>query len=47
MKTNKDQKKRTKGVKGRIAARIVAAIIALFMIIASCSTVIFYLINNV
>ena len=46
MKESKVQKKRIKGSKGRVAAKIIAAIIAVFMIIASCSTVIFYLINN-
>ena len=43
---NKQEKKRIRGSKGRIAGRIIAAIIALFMIIASCSTVIFYFIYN-
>ncbi len=46
MKENKEPKKRIKGAKGRIAAKIIAAIIAMFMIIASCSTVIYYLIYS-
>ena len=46
MKENKETKKKTKGAKGRVAAKIIAAIILLSMIIASCSTVIYYLIDN-
>ena len=40
-----ETKKRIKGAKGRIAARIVAALIAILMIVASSYSLIYYLIN--
>ena len=45
-KENQEKKKRIKGQKGRIAGKIIAAIIAAFMLLASFSTLIFYLIYN-
>jgi len=46
MKENKQNKKRTKGMAGRIAGKIIAAAMAVFMLIGACSTVIYYLIYN-
>jgi len=40
-----ETKKRIKGAKGRIAARIIAALIAIMMIIASCYSLIYYIVN--
>ena len=47
MEGNKEtKKKRTKGTAGKIAGKIIAALMVAFMLIASCSTAIYYLINS-
>ena len=46
MEENKETKKKYRAPKGRIAGRVIAAIIAAFMILASFSTVIFYFVYN-
>ena len=47
MEDNKEtKKKRMKGTKTRIAGRIIAALMVAFMLLASCSTAIYYLINS-
>ena len=38
-----NKKKRLKGTKTRIAGRILAAIMAVMMVLATCSTLIFYI----
>lgn len=40
-----NEKRKVKGAKGRIASKIIALIMLVFMVIASCSTAIYYLIN--
>ncbi len=42
----KEPKKRMKGTKGRIAGKIIAILMALFMLLSVCSTAIYYLINK-
>ena len=42
----KETKKKIKGQKGRIAGKIIAAIMAIFMLLAACSTLIYSLIYN-
>ena len=48
MKENKEnqEKKRIKGQKGRIFGKIIATLMIVFMLVASCSTAIFYLVNQ-
>lgn len=41
------EKKKTKGQAGRIVGKVIAALMAVFMLIAACSTAIFYIINGV
>ena len=38
-----NKKKKLKGTKTRIAGRILAAIMAVMMVLATCSTLIFYI----
>ena len=38
-----NKKKKIKGTKTRIAGRILAAIMAVMMVLATCSTLIFYI----
>ena len=42
----KEEKKKVKGQAGKIIGRIVAALMIVFMLVASCSTFIYYLVNN-
>ena len=42
---NEKTKTRIKGSKGKIVGRIIAAVMLACMLIGSCSTAIFYLIN--
>ena len=47
MEENKEtKKKRMKGAKTRIAGRIIAALMVVFMLLASCSTALYFLINS-
>ena len=47
MEGNKEtKKKRTQGMAGKIAGKIIAALMVAFMLLASCSTAIYYLINS-
>ena len=48
MKENNErpEKKRIKGQKGRIVGKIIATLMVGFMLIASCSTAIYYLVNQ-
>lgn len=39
------KKKKIKGSKTRIVGKIIAAIMAILMVLAACSTVIYYIIN--
>ncbi len=43
MEEKKEIKRRARG---KIAGRILATIMVVFMLLASCSTVIYYLVNN-
>lgn len=45
MKEKTEKKAKMKIDKGRIAARIIAAIMVAFMLIASCSTLIYYIVK--
>ena len=46
MEENKEtKKKRIKGAPTRIAGKIIAALMVFFMLIASCSTVLYFLFN--
>lgn len=47
MEENQETKKKYKTPKSRIAGRIIAAIIAAFMLLASFSSLIFYFVYNV
>lgn len=42
-KNTENKKKRVKGAKMQIIGRILAAVLALAMMVAACSTVIFYI----
>ncbi len=42
----KTEKKKVKGQKARIAGKIIAAIMAVAMLLAACSSVIYYIIYN-
>lgn len=42
-KNNETKKKRIRGAKMQIVGRILAAIIAMLMLLATCSTLIFYI----
>ena len=42
----KEPKKRMKGTKGRIAGKIIAALMVVFMLVSVCSTAIYYIINQ-
>jgi len=46
MKEKKEIKKKNKGTAGRIAGKIIATLMAIFMLVASCSTLIYYVINS-
>ncbi len=47
MENNKQtKKKKIKGTSTRIAGRIIAALMVVFMLLASCSTVLYFLINS-
>ena len=46
MNENQETKKKIKGTKGRIAGKIIAAMMVVFMLVASCSTAIYYLVNR-
>lgn len=46
MEENKEVKKKYRAPRGRIAGKVIAAIIAAFMLLASCSTIIFYFVYN-
>lgn len=41
-----NEKKKVKGTKRKIAARVLAAIMVVLMLLAACSTCIFYVIYN-
>ena len=43
---NEVTKKKFKATKTQIAGRIIAALMVVFMLVASCSTVLFFLINS-
>ena len=43
MEEKKERKKKMKGTKTRIAGKIIAAIMAIMMVLATCSTLIFYI----
>ena len=40
-----EKKKKVKGTKGKIAGRIIAGLMVIFMLLASCSTLIYCLAN--
>lgn len=42
----KNKKKRMKDTSARIAGRIIAALMVIFMLLASCSTALYFLINS-
>ncbi len=46
MKENEETKKKQKETKGRIVGKVIAALMVVFMLVASCSTAIYYLVNN-
>lgn len=47
MEENKEiKKKRIKGTPTRIAGRIIAALMVVFMLIASCSTALYFIFNS-
>lgn len=43
MEEKKEKKRKMKGTKTRIAGRIIAAVMAVMMVLATCSTLIFYI----
>ena len=43
MEEKKEKKRKMKGTKTRIAGKIIAAIMAIMMVLATCSTLIFYI----
>ena len=43
MEEKKEKKRKMKGTKTRIAGKIIAAIMAIMMVLAACSTLIFYI----
>ena len=43
MEEKKEKKRKMKGTKTRIAGKILAAIMAIMMVLAACSTLIFYI----
>ena len=43
MEEKKEKKRKMKGAKTRIAGRIIAAVMAVMMVLATCSTLIFYI----
>ena len=43
MKEKKEKKRKMKGTKTRIAGKIIAAVMAVMMVLATCSTLIFYI----
>lgn len=43
---NEVTKKKYKGAKTQIAGRIIAALMVIFMLLASCSTLLYFLINS-
>lgn len=43
---NEVTKKKIKATKTQIAGRIIAALMVVFMLLASCSTVLYFLINS-
>ena len=45
-KKEKQEKKRVRGQKGRIAGKIIATLMVVFMLLSVCSTAIYYLINQ-
>lgn len=47
MEENKQtKKKKLKGTSTRIAGRIIAALMVVFMLLASCSTALYFIINS-
>ena len=46
MKEKNEKKKRTRGNAGRIIGKVIAALMVVFMLVASCSTAIYFLINR-
>ena len=47
MEENKQtKKKKLKGASTRIAGRIIAALMLVFMLLASCSTALYFIINS-
>ncbi len=43
MEEKKEKKRKMKGTKTRIAGKIIAAVMAVMMVLATCSTLIFYI----
>ncbi len=42
----KEPKKKMKGTKGRIAGKIIAALMVIFMLASACYTALYYIINS-
>ena len=42
----KEPKKRLKGTKGRIAGKIIAAFMVVFMLASSCYTAVYFILNS-
>lgn len=42
----KNEKKKIKGAKGRIAGKIIALLMVIFMFMSVCSTLLYFLVNR-